>query len=348
MLVTLPACSRKPAATEEAGVEPVAVIVEVTRLLTLRSTINGNGIVVPAAAGDWTIYAPETGRIDELPKAEGAEVKPGDVLVRFEFGNTSADLSAREGDLAAANARLGTAQQQLARVSSMFDRGYASRAELDTAKNAVALAELDITRIKQQLQTAKDAADRAVIKARFAGIVAKRYHNEGDLVTASMTDPVLRVVDPQRVQVAMSIPVQDLAQIQAGQTATVLSASGVAPVAVFARPTPTDPQATLQEIRLAFAGPTTLALDSPVQVEILLAERAGVIALPGTAILKTADGSPFVMVAGDDGRAHRRDVRLGLITRERSEITTGLSPGERVIVKAPSGALDGMPVVADR
>jgi RND family efflux transporter MFP subunit len=341
-------CRREGGGTGDASTEPAGVSVEVARLQTLRLTVSGPGQVAPAATADWTIYAPETGRVAELPKAEGDAVKVGDVLVRFDYGSIAADISAREGDLAAANGRLGAAQAQVTRISAMFDRGFAARAELETAKAAVTSAELDIARLKQQLQAANTAAEHATVKARFAGVVAKRFHSEGDMVNASPTDPVLRVVDPTQVQVSMSVPLADAAQVQQGQMATIISANGAEPGIVVARATPNDPQAATQEIRLAFSAPTTLPLESPVQVEILLAERLQVIALPTAAILRGPDGTPFVMLAGDDGRAHRREVRVGFAARERTEIISGLTAGERVIVKDAGTVTDGAPVIADR
>ena len=157
--------------------EPAGVSVEVARLQTLRSTVTGSGLIAPNAAGDWTIFAPETGRVAELPKAEGDAVQPGDLLARFEYGSLSADISAREAELATANGRLGAAQAQVTKITGMFDRGFAARAELEAAKGEVTAAELDIARLKQQLQAATGAAEHASVKARFAGVIAKKFHN---------------------------------------------------------------------------------------------------------------------------------------------------------------------------
>jgi RND family efflux transporter MFP subunit len=342
LLIAATGC-RKTAVAEEDAAAPLAVETQTVRLETLRATVSGPGVVTPAAMADWTIYPQETGRVAELPKAEGEAVKPGDLLVRFDFANLGAELSARESEITTATARVDAAKAQLSKVSAMYDRGYSARIELDSARNAVASAELDLTRAKAQLAAAEGAAERATVRARFPGVVAKRFHNEGDLVNGAVTDPVLRVVDPTQVQVSMTVPVQDLARIQAGQLATIVSANGAEPARVTSRPSPDDPRATTQEIRLAFANPATLPIDAPVQVEILLAERPNVTAIPASAVLRADDGRPFVMVAGVDGRAHRRDVHLGLAARDRVEIIAGVTPGDRVIVKnvsqVPEGAL---------
>ena len=87
-------------------------------------------------------------------------------------------------------------------------------------------------------------------------------------------DPILRVVDPTSLQVAVTVTVQDLDKIQVGQPATIVSVNGQEPGTVAVRPLPQDPRAATQEIRVSFSNPTsTLPVDSPVQVEIILAER---------------------------------------------------------------------------
>lgn len=314
----------------------------------LRSIISGPGIITPAAAGDWTIYPPETGRVAELPKAEGEAVQPGDILVRFDFANIGEEISARQADLLTATQRVDTAKADATKMAAMFDRGFVARNEYDAAKGAVVTAEADVTRARQALDAANSASERAVVKARFAGVVAKRFHNQGDLVNGSTSDPVLRVIDPTRVQIAMSVSLQQLEKILPGLQATVTTPTGIEPATVVLRPAGDDPRATSQEVRLAFTNPTTSPVDSPVQVEILLDQRPSVVSLPNAAVLKGDNGQTFVMIAGADGRAHWRDVRVGLATADRTEILSGVTPGDVVIVKNLSLVTDGALITTAR
>jgi RND family efflux transporter MFP subunit len=339
---------RRAGATDGEAPEAVDVKTETVRLGSLRSVVSGAGIVSPATAADWTIYAPEAGRIAELPKAEGDAVAPGDVLVRFDVASLSSDVTARQADVAAANARVDTAKAQLAKISAMYDQGYVARNALDAAKNAVATAGLDASRAKEQLDTATAAADRAIVRARFPGVVSKRFHGVGDLVSGLATDPVLRVIDPTQVQVSMTVSVQDVSRIQPGLPAAILSPTGTEAATVLSRSEPDDPQATTRQVRLAFIGPSTLPIDSPVGAEIVLAERSGVVTLPSSVILRTSDGVSYVMIAGVDGQAHRRDVHVGLTTRDRVEIIAGVTPGDRVITGQPGDVSEGTLLRLDR
>jgi RND family efflux transporter MFP subunit len=156
---------------------------------------------------------------------------------------------------------------------------------------------------------------------------------EGDTVSGGQADPILRVVDPSRVQVSVQLPVAQLARIVPGQAATVRAFDVATPFAatVATKPAILDPNAPTGDVRLTFDQPATLAIDAPVSVEILLEQRAGAVVVPTDAIVRE-NGATFVVVAGDDQRAHRRDVRVGLSTRTLTQIAAGLAPGERVIV----------------
>ena len=57
--------------------------------------------------------------------------------------------------------------------------------------------------------------------ARFPGVVIKKFHSKGDLVAGGESDPILRVVDPAKIQVALQVPVDQAERIQQGQIATV-------------------------------------------------------------------------------------------------------------------------------
>ena len=64
-------------------------------------------------------------------------------------------------------------------------------------------------------------SDRAVVRAQFAGVVAKRFHNPGDLVDASASDPVLSVINPAQLQVVAAVPVADVPRVVVGHAAQV-------------------------------------------------------------------------------------------------------------------------------
>jgi hypothetical protein len=155
---------------------------------------------------------------------------------------------------------------------------------------------------------------------------------------------VLRVVDPSHVEIAFQLPVLQLGRVQPGQLAAIrtLTDPGERAARVTHVQPPTDPTAATGEVRVALIGDATLPLDAPVSVELLFDQRTQALAVPVTAIRREG-AQQSVFIVGDDGRAHERSIRTGLVTRSAAEVTNGLAAGDRVIVDATE-MLDGEPV----
>ncbi len=341
------ACSHRQAV--DTSPAPPIVATSTARLDTLRDTLTASGTVVPALSADWTIVAPEAARIVELPHAEGDVVKPGDLLVGFDVPSITDELTARQAEVAQAATKLDAAKKDLAKMTALADQGIIPRNQLDLSKGAVLDAQTALTSAQAQLDRANTAFGRTKILARFEGTIVKRWHEEGDQVTPSATDPIMRVVDATRLQIAVPLSLAEYARVQPGEHATVIGVPGSPGEAatVAMRPAPAGPTATTVEARLAFAQPTTLTADTPVEVEIVLEERENVIVVPRVAVQKDDDGT-YVMLLGTDGRVHRKAVRLGLATRDQVQIVDGVAFGERVITNTPVPLVDGMAVQVEK
>ncbi len=107
--------------------------------------------------------------------------------------------------------------------------------------------------------------------ATFDGVVAKRSHNPGDLVEATASDAVLRVIDPQRLEVQAAVPIGDAPRVKVGamaRLADVPAGSPAATLKVVSRPVVVETGTASVPVRLAFATPSNYPAGTPVQVEI--------------------------------------------------------------------------------
>jgi RND family efflux transporter MFP subunit len=321
---------------------PTGVSVQPVRRQSIRDVATASGLVVPSAAGEWTIYAPAASRIERLPLKENDPVAAGDVLVEFDIASVTDDLNRRQAAVAEASARADRAKAEFTRLSGLYERGIAARNAYEAARTEQTTSMSVLAQAVADLEAVKVEKAQATVRARFAGVVAKVYHAEGEFVGGSPTDPILQVVDPTRLQVAAQLPIPQLARIVQGQAATILPIGGEGPLqaTVASKPATVDANAPTGEVRLAFVAPSTLAPNAPVSVEIVLDQRANALVVPTAALLRD-DLSAYVMVAGDDGRAHRRDVRPGLITETLAEIVSGLDAGTRVIVGGVRDVTEG-------
>ncbi len=77
------------------------------------------------------------------------------------------------------------------------------------------------------------------------------------------------------------------------------------------------------------------------------ADAAPTLWAPTSAIRREGDTPPFVLVAVG-GRAARRNVTVGRVSGVDTQITAGVSAGDRVIVDAPATLADGMSIEETR
>ncbi|MEZ5320228.1 MAG: efflux RND transporter periplasmic adaptor subunit [Vicinamibacterales bacterium] len=345
-MLSAAACGRTAEPEAAPPDDRLAVTTALAEMHTLRDTVASAGLVVPSTQGDVTIYASEPGSIAELPRAVGDPVQPGDLLVRFDVPAVTQELQARQAAIVDANQKVGLAQAELDKFKPLAEQGLIARNELEAKRSALLAAQAAVAQAQTQLQLAQLQVERTIVRARFPGVVTERWHQEGDFVLAGTTDPVIRVVDPTQLQIAAPVGMLDFERIRQGQTATItLPAGEVETTTVAFSPRPTDPAATTAEVRLSLPPGSTLAMDTSVRVEILIEERPDVVTVPGSAVQRDSiTNAAYVMVAGDDGLAHRREVRIGLVVPPLMQVTLGLAPGDRVITSSLDVVQDGMPV----
>jgi RND family efflux transporter MFP subunit len=339
-----PGC-RRDAPPEATTNTPVPVTVHVVRAGPIVDTLTASGVVVPAAGADWTILAPGPSQIASISKVEGQAVAIGDELVRFDVPAISDAVASRQAESSQALARVEQAKRELAQTTALFDNGLVPRQQLDAQKNTLVDAQSALVRAKAELDVAQFQLQQTIVKARFAGIVIKQWHVQGEFVAGNPNDPILRVVDPTRVQVLVTLSAAEIARVNVGQRAVIRTpAAPEAAGTVVGRPAVPDPTARTVDVRVAFSAPATLALETPVEVQITLEERENALIVPRGAILRE-DGVTYVMVAGADDRAHRQDVRVGLTTSTQAHIVTGVNAGDRVIVTNLEQISEGTAVV---
>jgi RND family efflux transporter MFP subunit len=339
-VAALAACNDRSA--EEVDSESVVSVKTAVAIVgTIRSVVHATAVVTPAAGGELVVVAPEAARIAEVPHAAGDRVRRGDLLVRFEIPNAQAEVQRQEAEVARARATLDTARRAQERARELFERGVAARKEVEDANRAVADAEAALAEARASFAAAQAVASRATVRATFDGIIAARLHNPGDLVEATASDPVLRVIDPRRLEIVAAVPLGDAPRIEVGAsarlTATPVSGPPVS-LKVVSRPAAVESGTATVPVRVAFTEPARFPAGMPVEVDIDAEQHTNVVLVPAVAIVRDADNTAVFVAA--EQKAHRREVRIGLTNGTEVEILSGIKPGERVIVDGQAGLPD--------
>ena len=329
---------------ESATSETVPVTIEPARRGPVQSVVRATGVVAPAPGGEQIIGAPGPARIVEIPHGVGDRVRKGDVVVRFEIPSLQADVAARMSDLQRAQARLENARAALERVQSLFERGVAARKEVEDAQRELAEGEAALSEAKSAGSAAALSAQRLTVHALFDGVVAARAHNPGDLVDAA-NETILRILDPDRLEVNASIPARELSRIHEGSLATVAvsETDPPQPARVRSLPVSVDPLTAMATVRLDFVEDPHLPAGTPVQVAIIADERQDALVVPSGALVREGEDT-FVYTVDAEGKAHRKKVTIGLVSDTDVEIVSGLEAGENVIVRGQAGLPDGAAV----
>jgi RND family efflux transporter MFP subunit len=337
------ACSG-PATQDLQTEEKMPVVTRPATRGTIRPVVVATGTVKPATGGELLVSAPQSARIAEMPKGIGDRVRKGDLLVRFDIPSLVADASERRSALASAEARLTAARANQQRVASLYQRGIAARKELEDAQRELTDAEAAVAAAKTARTAASELAGRQAVRAPFAGVVAARGHNPGDLVDPSAPEPILRLVDPLRLQIEVAVPLADLSRVAVGNPATVAGPGAYPPegAAVLAPPAAVDSTTGAATVRLSFVVPTRLPAGTPVRVEIEGQPHDGALLVPAAAVVQEGIQS-YLFVVDAQGKAHRRPVRVGIVAGGLAELLPGskIAIGEAVVVSGQNGLPDG-------
>ena len=340
VLALWPGCARH-AAEEVESETVVAVKTAPAALGTIRGMVHATGLVNPAPGADLVVVAPEAARIAEVPRAAGDRVRRGDLLVRFEIPTAAAEVERQQAEVRRAQATVDSANATLTRARELFERGVAARKEVEDATRGVADASAALAQARASLASSQTLANRSVVRATFDGLVAKRSHNPGDLVEPSAGDPVLRVIDPTRLEVVASVPLADASRIEVGAPARLSPAAGGSAevtLKVISRPAAVDAGTATIPVRLGFVGAPELPVGAPVQVDIDAELHHGVVLVPAVAIVREGDEAAVFVASGT--KAKRRPVQMGLNDGTSVEIRSGVSAGDQVIVDGQAGLPD--------
>ena len=339
------ACS-KEAPEDVASETVVPVMVAPAQRGTITATVHATGVIAAAPGAELMVVAPEAARILEIPKADGDSVRRGDLLVRFEIPSSAAEALKQRAEIGRAQARQATATLAQTRARDLFERGVAARKEVEDADREVANAEADLQNARAAMAAADTLVSRSVVHATFDGIIVKRSHNPGDHVEPAAADPVLRIVDPRRLEVAASIPIGDAPRIRLGARATLVDApEGAAPATLKVASSPAAVQtgtATVP-VRVAFSGPVNYPVGTPVRIEIDAESHRDVVLVPASAVVHEGQETAVFVVA--DNIAHRRIVKTGLEDDQHVEIANGINAGDVVVTSGQNGLPDGAKVM---
>ena len=317
-----------PAAAQQAP----SVTVAVPGRETVDRTITANGSL--AARRDMPVgVAGEGGAVRRVLVEPGQWVQAGQVLAvvdRSVQAQTAAGLAAQ---VAVTQSDRAIAQSELDRATSLVDRGFISKADLQRKAATRDAAEARVKVAQATLAQQRASNGRLDIRAPAAGLVLTRSVEAGQVVGPG-SGTLFRIAAAGELEMRAALAEGDLAGLRPGARATVTpvgSQQGFAGTVWQVSPV-VDPSTRQGMARIAVPYNAALRPGGFASVRIV-AGGSVVPRLPESAVQSDDKGS-YVYVVDRANKVVRRAVTLGTVTQGGIAIASGLAGDERVVVSA--------------
>jgi HlyD family secretion protein len=280
----------------------------------------------------------------EVDADVGDAVRAGQPLARLDARAILNELAQRRASLAEADANLAASRLTLTRSHDLAATGaiseqdilhYRTQAAIDTARVALANAQLGASRMQR--------AD-ATVRAPIDGIISSRTAMLGHVPAPG--EELFRIVSPVDCELVANLDATRLPPLATGADVTIDTGDGL----LAARIRATAPAAGADRFSVAVYLRMPGACRWPPGTYAAARMRTGT--SPAWSIDRDAlflrDGFEYVMTVDADGLLHRKKVATGRTQARRVEIVSGIAAGDRVVTSGAGTLREGMAVSVER
>lgn len=272
---------------------------------------------------------------------EGSDVARGQALFQIDPAQLQASLSAAQAGLASAQANAANARSAAARARQLAPAKFISATDLDNALAAERSAGAAVQQAQASVQAARINFGYATVRAPIAGRAGQQQITEGALVGEGGATLLTTIDQIDPLYVEFSIGVDDLAKLRGlaeGDGARQVKVK-LADGSFYAQPGTldfagdvVDPATGAVALRARLPNPDHRLLPgSFVTVQASLGEQRDAYRVPQVAVQRDGQGA-YVLVVGQDGKVARKGITANLMQGSDWIVSSGLSPGDQVIV----------------
>lgn len=281
-------------------------------------------------------------------------------------GSLPQEVAKAQSDVHAAREALDASRKLYESRQALLKQGALARRQVDEANVAftqaqsqydIALKQLEtIQNVGQQEQIRAAKAQQEAARARYnaakaqlsyseirspiSGVVADRPLYEGEM--ASGGAPIITVMDTSSVIAKINLTQDQASYLKIGDPAEILSPEGSAAAKVTVISPAVNTNSTTVEIWAEAPNPRSLLKPgNNVRVIFQAGSVPDALVIPESALLSSKEGELTVLLAGQDGVAHERQVETGIRANGEVQILSGIKPGEQVITRGGVGLEDG-------
>lgn len=371
-------CGQEEEAEEEAPSGTAVEVMEVTSgPMSAEYSLTGKVVAV----SEVQVFPLLAGQVQTLSVEEGDTVSRGQTLFTVDTSTVTSTMGALQQsysatkaatDRAIESAQLGVeqaelgveqAQQAVDNAEALLEVGAAAeqdvtqarqglqqaQAALSQAQAGVAQAQAQQSASLAQIQASMDQittqAELGTVTAPCAGTVTAVNVVRGGM--ASSAQPAVVIAENSRIEVTASVAEDVFVNLAEGDAADVLiSVLSDEPIkgTIAELPVAANVQTSLYDVEIALPADADPPIGAFATVTFYTDRRDNTLSVPTEAVLTGVDNEQYVFVVdtyAEGDTAVRIPVETGLVNATDTEILSGLSEGDRVVVKGQSYLSDG-------
>ena len=342
------ACKRGEPAPQAAPA-PAAIQIGPENTATVTRQVISTGPLISGtlmAEREAMVRSEAGGSILQVRAAEGQAVRRGAVLARIEDQALADAHVSAQSAVRTAEHVLAAAEREANRTDSLVRGGALAERDLDTARNAVAVAQSQAADARSRLASAAKQLEHLTVRAPIDGIIADRPANAGDVVSPGTE--LFRIIDPRSMRLEAAVPSEALALVKVGLPVQ-FQVRGY-PDQIFdgkiERVSPTADPVTRQVSIFVTIPNTAGRLVAGLFAEGRIEQQSrNTLVVPVAAVNTDNPQQPWVL-RFSDGKAERVTVTVGLRDdqTERVELTSGVREGDRLLVGPAQAITPGTPL----
>jgi len=340
--------------------------------MPLVQTVVATGRIV--AVSRTEIGSEVAGVVLERLVQEGQQVAAGDLLLVLSADEITAQVRQAEAELAElvssnrpqaavdlANAEVALAQasrnverrRELAAISAISDEEMEqaiqvqkqARNDLENARlkaKALSTGGVEEDLLRARIAALQAQLNKTQVRSKVSGTILTRNVEIGELVQPGQS--LFTIALDGNTEIRVPLDERNLSSLEVEQQAVAIADAypdKPFPVHISFIAPSIDPQRGTVEVRLAVDPiPEFLRQDMTVSVNIETDRRAKALVVPNDALANVKKDNADVLLLRN-GQVQRQQVRLGLRGLSASEVLSGLSAGDEILVDATASLADG-------
>ena len=350
VLVAAAACSRDGAAPGGPGGgrggPPPATGVGIVTVQDKPVEVSSDFISTVRSLHSTTVQPQVEGRVTRVFVKSGDTVRAGAPLVQIDPEKETATLQNTESQRAARVADVTYWKAQVVRLQALVRAGAISQNEFDTAQHNLDAAQAQLAALDAQVREGRVQLQYYRVTVPTAGVVGDIPIREGDRVTTSTV--ITTIDDKEGLEAYIQVPVDQAPDLRVGLPTQILDEAGK-PIASnpisFVAPRVDPATQTVLAKALLRDAPPSVRVQQFVKLRVIW-RSAPAVTIPVNSVTRI-NGQYFCFVAepGPNGLiARQRPLQIGEVKGNDYIVTSGLKPGDKLIVAGIQKIADGAPV----